>query len=69
MYTDDITATDLNALYTVEMIKNGEVVQTLQYSVFSYVYSMQNDDNQAMANLARALCNYGLAADAYANAN
>ena len=69
LYTDNISATDLDTLYTVELIKNGKTIQSLEYGVFAYVYDTQNSDNQVMADLAKALCNYGLAADAYAKAN
>ena len=68
LYTDKIAATDLDTLYVVELIKNGETVQTLEYGVFAYVYDMQNSDNQKMADLAKATYNYGVSADAYANA-
>ena len=66
VFTDDIAATEFDTFYTIELVENGEVVQTMEYSVFSYVYAMQNSENQAMANLAKATYNYGVAADAYA---
>lgn len=68
LYTEDILATELDALYTVELVKNGETVQTLEYGVFAYIYDMQNSENEAMANVVKALYNYSVAADAYANA-
>ena len=66
VFTGDIAATEFDTFYTIELVENGEVVQTMEYSVFSYVYAMQNSENQAMANLAKATYNYGVAADAYA---
>ena len=68
LYTEDILATELDTLYTVELVKNGETVQTLEYGVFAYIYDMQNNENEAMANVAKTLYNYSVAADAYANA-
>lgn len=66
VFTDEIAATDLDKFYTIELVENGEVVQTMEYGVFAYVYAMQNSTNEAMANLAKATYNYGVAADAYA---
>ena len=68
LFTDDIVATELDTLYTVELVKNGETVQSLEYGVFAYIYDMQNNENEAMANVVKALYNYSVAADAYANA-
>ena len=42
---------------------NGEVMQTLTYSVNAYAYAMK--DNANMANLALALYRYGMSATAY----
>jgi hypothetical protein len=64
--TEDIAATELDHLFTIELIKNGETVQTLEYGVFAYVYNMQNNTSEAMATLAKTLYNYGVSADAYA---
>lgn len=68
LYTEDILATELDTLYTVELVKNGETVQTLEYGVFAYIYDMQNSENEAMANVVKTLYNYSVSADAYANA-
>lgn len=64
--TEDIAATELDHLFTIELIKNGKTVQTLEYGVFAYVYNMQNNTSEAMATLAKTLYNYGVSADAYA---
>ena len=67
VYTDAVAPTDFDTVYTVELQVNGATVQTLEYSVASYVYSMQNNtSNSNMATLAKALYNYGLSASAYA---
>ncbi len=67
VYGEPIYATGFDDVYTVELIdtESGEVVQTLQYSMRSYVYAMQDDGDPLMRNLARALYLYGLSAKAY----
>ena len=73
-YTDAICATDFDKLYTFELYEGDVLVQTLHYSVSSYVYSMMNrteSDGETlteMAELARALYRYGTSAVAYKNA-
>ena len=69
--TDDIYAVEFEDVYTIELLKNGEVAQTLTYSVKSYVYSKQGKvdglgNPTAMAILAQRTWNYGLSAKAYA---
>lgn len=63
-YTDGIYATDFDKVYTFELYENGVLVQTLTYSVNSYVYSMmdktENGELTEMALLARSLYRYGL---------
>lgn len=65
-YTNGILATEFDDIYTFELYENGTLVQTLTYSVNSYVYSMmdktENGELTEMANLARALYRYGLSA-------
>ena len=67
IYDVALMATDYNKVFTAVLTLNGETIQTLTYSVKSYVYSKQNTANKAMANLARALYRYGLSAEAYEN--
>ncbi|MBQ9080610.1 MAG: metallophosphoesterase [Clostridia bacterium] len=64
VYSEGIFATDFDTVYTVNLIVNDSTVQTLTYSVKSYVHAMQ--DSATMGELAKALYNYGLAAEAYA---
>lgn len=71
--TDAIHATDFGTVYTFELYENDTLVQTLTYSVNSYVYAMMDkidEDGQLtqMAVLARALYRYGASAVAYRNA-
>ncbi|MBE6650847.1 MAG: hypothetical protein E7613_05995 [Ruminococcaceae bacterium] len=63
-YTDGILATEFDDEYTFELYEGETLVQTLTYSVNSYVYSMK--DNSNMSEHVKALYNYGLAAKAYA---
>ena len=67
IYTDGILATAFGDKVTFELYQNGVLQQTLQYSIFSYAYSKQN--NATMGELALALYRYGVAAKAYALAN
>lgn len=72
---DPVFATGYNDLYFIELYgpnaRNRVVLmQSLEYSFKSYVYSMQNKvdvngDLTPMAKLARATYNYGLSATAY----
>ncbi|MBQ9080759.1 MAG: hypothetical protein IJY27_06780 [Clostridia bacterium] len=64
-YTDAIYATGFDTVYTFELYENGTLVQTLKYSVKSYVYVMKDSSNTAMAALAKALYAYGKSAIAY----
>ncbi len=72
-YTDAIYATGFDTVYTFELYEGETLVQTLTYSVSSYVYAMMNKvDNEnnptKMAELAKALYRYGTSAVAYKNA-
>lgn len=71
-YTDAINATEFDTVYTFELYEGSAKVQTLTYSVASYVYAMMNntvdensDELTEMALLARALYCYGESAKAY----
>ena len=64
-YTDPVYATEFDKVFTAELSVDGEVIQTLTYSVKSYVYAKQNGENAEMAALARALYAYGRSAIAY----
>ena len=61
--TDAIYATDFDDVYTFELYEGETLVQTLTYSVKSYVYAMQQDAN--MSVLACALYRYGMSAKGY----
>ena len=73
VYTEAIYAIGFADVYTFELYVGEEKIQTLTYSVNSYVYSMMNNteaDGETlteMALLARALYNYGVSAVQYAN--
>ena len=64
----DMAQVDYGDVYTFTVYDNGVEVETLTYSVNSYVYSKMNSDNPKMAGLALALYRAGAsAADWVAN--
>lgn len=69
---DDISVLDYGTAYSAELqTKSGfkyTSVQFFAYSVNSYAYAMQNNSNAKMADLAKALYNYGVSATAFLNA-
>ncbi|MBQ2876838.1 MAG: hypothetical protein IJE25_07495 [Clostridia bacterium] len=62
-YTPALTATQFDETVTFTLSIDGEVVQTLTYSVNSYVVAKQGSTNSEVANLVVALYNYGTAAE------
>ena len=73
-----ISLLDYDEIYSIEIgmfRANGRMIdgQYIEYSVASYIYTMQNKSADGaltpMAQLARATYNYGLAATAYATIN
>ena len=72
--SDCIELKDFDKVYTFEEYNGAELYAKYTYSVKSYVYAMQNKTESdgttltAIANMARALYNYGLSAKAYINA-
>lgn len=69
VFTEGIFATDFDKKFTFTLYYNDEEVQTLTYSVNSYVYeyAQQSDTDPTMVDLANTLYRYGIAAEAYAN--
>ena len=63
-YTDGISALDFDENYVFTIEVEGEVVQTLTYSVNAYATAMQNSKNENMKALATALYNFGASAEA-----
>lgn len=61
-YTEDIGMAHFGDIYTFTVYDNGVEVETLTYSVNSYVYSMMNSENTKMAELALALYRAGASA-------
>ncbi len=76
---DDISVLNYGATYNVTIEKceydadfdewTYTSLQRLRYSVNSYVHSMQNNEDVKMADLAKALYNYGVSASAFDAAN
>lgn len=70
-YTDAIYATGLCDVYTFELYEGETLLQTLKYSVSSYVFAKMNEKAENseelsdQAKLVRALYNYGKSATAY----
>lgn len=64
-YTDAISATSFDTVYTFELYEGETLVQTMTYSVASYVHAMQSGANEKMKALSAALYNYGRSAVAY----
>jgi hypothetical protein len=67
-YTDAVYATEFDKVFTAELSTDGEVIQTVTYSVKSYVCAKQNSNDTEIAALVKALYNYGRSAIAYKNA-
>lgn len=65
-YSNGISALDFDKVYTFKLYSGDTLVQTVTYSVKTFVYGQQTEDN-ATANLAKALYNYGLSSVAYKN--
>lgn len=61
--TDAIEAIRFGEVFSFQLVENDVVIQTLEYSVNSYAFSKQN--SETMGELALALYNYGLSAEAY----
>lgn len=64
LYSEAIAPTEFDIRYQVELCENKTAVQTLEYGVSAYVYYMQEKSTE-MADLARALYNYGKSASNY----
>ena len=71
LYTDGILPTQFDTVYTIELRSGETVLQTLDYSICAYVYYIQNETDGGaltpMAELARALYNFGISAIEYKN--
>ena len=58
-----ITPSAYDHVYTAELSYNGEVVQTVKYSVNTYCARMSS--NSSVGDLSTAIYNYGVAAESY----
>ncbi len=63
--TGGLMASDFDTVFEVSLRKNGETCHAIAYSVNTYVSSKYNSDNTALADLVKAIYNYGLSADIY----
>ena len=64
-YSPEIFATDFNLVYTFELYEDDTLVQSVDFSVKSYVYAMASSENAAMRELALRLYSYGSSAQRY----
>lgn len=66
IYYDNITASELDTDVTFALVRDGVTVgQTLTYSANAYLYRISLSQDEALANLAKALYAYGKSAKAY----
>lgn len=73
--TDDISVLDYNTSYNIDLEwydaedeEDWVRIHRIRYSINAYVYAKQDTANAEMADLAKALYNYGVSAAAYLNA-
>ncbi len=66
LYTEDITATDFDKVYTLKLIQNDSVISEVSYNMIAYVQSKYNDDK--VGGIVKALYGYGAAAKKYVSA-
>jgi hypothetical protein len=61
-----VKATRFGDVITAVVKKDGaQISQTLQYSVNTYIQKNQNTDNEVLADLLKAIYNYGESAKLY----
>ena len=63
VYTDAISATDFDKVFTATLYVDGELYQTVTYSVNSYAAAKWDSTTAYTSELARAMYLYGLAAN------
>ncbi len=63
LYTDGIKATEFNKIYTVELVKDDDVISKIEYNVNAYIY--QKHSSASVGKLVRALSSYGVSAENY----
>ena len=66
IYTEGITARNFGKAVTAKISLSGEEMHSVTYSINSYVKAMY--ENEKMGALAKAIYNYGKAAEAFINA-
>ena len=63
-----ILASELEYIYDLSLRVDGVECQTYSYGLVNYLYSKQNDSNEKLVDLIKAIRNYGLSATAYQSA-
>lgn len=61
-YYADVSVVNFDSKFTACLYSGDTLVQTVTYSVNSYVYSMNANSDESFANLVKCLYNYGLSA-------
>ncbi len=65
-YSRDIYATEFDKVHTLELIRDDEVISTVQYNVNSYIENKYSVEN--VGEIVKALSQYGLSAKNYMSA-
>ena len=63
LYSNDIIATQFGDVYTLTLVKDGEVITTVKYNVNAYIATKYNVSG--LEDIVQALSNYGKSASAY----
>ncbi len=66
LYTDDLTATEFDKIFTVSLIKAGVEISTIQYNVKAFIKSKHS--STSVGNIVKALSSYGDSAIRYVKA-
>lgn len=66
LYTEDVKATEFDKVYTVALTKGNSVISEVSYNVNAYIASKYQEAN--VADIVKALHNYGASAEAYKKA-
>ena len=65
VYYDDIYASEIDKMITFTLKSGDEVIGTLEMSASSYLYLANNQQDENLVTLARALYAYGKCASTY----
>ena len=63
LYSRDIYATEFDKIFTLELIKDDEVISTVRYNVNSYIENKYS--SETVGDIVKGLSQYGLSAKGY----